>query len=383
MIYQEFVEAIKQKAHEELGFALENMTVYPKGFKSDDPKITEWIQDSNMRYVGIEHTSLLTDILTIKVPEEEPEKGSKVEQSKSLEDDSSVASEEGQKDGLSNGPSKKEQNEDSERGKIATVHRIAIRKMYEDAEQYGFDTVFQDISKLQESVDEAQIDREQLKVRATNDYDVIREHLIIRPLNYKLHIRELKNCVYRKVNDFVLVLYQLISDKNDSIVTSKIRREELKRWGMEDQEDQVFQDALTNTARLYPPCVYDQRTGQEENFYEKDFTRKDISMMNHILLSTFTNTNGAVSLFYPGVVQKMMTIMDGPFAAVFMNTNDVMIFGRNDSRIAHFAMTAKKSGALGEMLSGKPYLCDGKQMIPGVVMKVYDGENGRRIEVED
>ena len=151
----------------------------------------------------------------------------------------------------------------------------------------------------------------------------------------------------------------------------------MKKWGI--SEEQAIQDALENTARLFPACVYDQRTQKEENLLEKDFEKKDITMHavhgDHILVSTFKPINGAVALFYPGVQEKLLQIMGGPFQAVFMNTNDVMIFDKNDNKAYHFAENAKKSGPMGEMLSEKLYLCDGKSITPGIVMKMYpDGK---------
>ena len=333
MTYQEFIEQVKKQAHEELGYSLELMKFYPEGYTSDDPQMAVWIQDSNMRFVGKEDTKLLTDFLTMEVPE----------------------------------------------GKgHASIHRIAIRQMYEDAVKYGFDAAFRDISKLQEDINAAQVDQGRIELRATANYEQIRDQLIIRPLNYSLHIRDLNGCVYKRISDFALVLYQLLGDANHSLITSKIKRSELKRWGMEGQEEKVIRDALENTARLYPPCVYDQRTHKEENFLEKEFTKDDITFRlrtDQILLSTFTSTNGAVALFYPGVAEKMKKIMGGPFVAVFMNINDIMIFDKDDEMAYHMAQTARVSSKLGEMLSEKMYLCDGENITPGLVVKVYkDGK---------
>ena len=169
----------------------------------------------------------------------------------------------------------------------------------------------------------------------------------------------------------------MLADTDDHLLTSKIKRSEVKKWGVD--EDTVMSEALENTARLYPPCVYDQRTNKEENFLEKEFSREDITFeifnCKQILLSTFKTNNGAVSLFYPGVVEKMMEIMGGPFQAVFMNVNDVMIFDRKDQMAYQFAEIAKESDGMAEMLSEKIYLCDGKEMIPGTVVKLHwDGK---------
>ena len=187
----------------------------------------------------------------------------------------------------------------------------------------------------------------------------MKENLIIRPLNYSLHTADLKGYVYRKIGDFVLALYHRVGDANHKLMTSKIFRWEVEKWGV--SEDQAIQDALENTARLYPASVYDKRTQQEEKFMEKEFTREDITMhllQDILLLSAMNTPNGAVSIFYPGVIPKMMKIMGGPFQAVFMNINDVLIFDRTDRTAVNFLNQAKESSKMGEMLSSKLYLCD-------------------------
>ena len=334
--FEEFVEEVKRVAHEELGYQLELMQFYPEGYTSDDPGMMEWIQDSNMKFVGEKGMKLLTDFLTLGVPGGRSHVG---------------------------------------------IHRIAVRKMYEKALKNGFEAAFNDIRNVQKSIDSAKIDLERIERRASADYEQIRGQLIIRPLNYRLHIHDLNDCVYKKVSDFTLVLYQLLGDSNNSLVTSKIKRSELKHWGMEGQEEQVIADALENTARLYPACVYDKRTQREENFMEKEFSRENITFelfSKQILLSSVRTTNGAAAFFYPGVQEKMAKIMGGPFQAIFMNVNDVMIFDKKDPLAYAYLTTVNSHDNKWEMLSEKLYLCDGKNMTPGLIVKT--GKDGKTTE---
>ena len=316
MTYLEFIEQVKERAHSQLSYDPGMMEFLPEGYTSDDPKDLEEIRFINRRFVGVEADCLLTDFLLL-------------------------------------------QKKDEKSG-ITQVQRLAIRKMYEDSKEEGFDAVFDEVYRAKKNLDNAGIDDEALSKRGDASYESIREQLILRPLNYRLHIQDLKNCVYQKIGDFVLVLYQLIGNVEHLLTTSKIKRDELENWGMTDQMEKVMRDALENTARLFPPCVYNQRTQKEVNFLTEDLTKEDIvyEHSNMILLSTTKTTNGAVALFYPGVVEKMMEIMGGSFTAVFMNINDVMIFSRNDPRAARYADGAKHSNKMGEMLSGRLYFCD-------------------------
>ena len=330
MNYDSFVAQLKEKVHEELGVPSDKIKFYREGYTSDDPQMLAWVKDCNDRFVGEENTKLLTDILTMELPAN---------------------------------------------GDLLGTQRVVTQAVYEAVLENGFDVTFEELRKSYAGFKDAQLNSDWMDQRRSGEYEKIRQGLILRPLNYKLHSRDLRGCVYKKVGDFVLALYQILSDSKESLVSSKITTEELEAWGMQDQEDKVFQDALENTSRLYPPCVYNKRTAQEVNFLEKDFVKEDIIYQNYILLSTFKATNGAMALFYPGVMEKMMKIMGGPFKAVFMNINDVLIFDRKDPLVPKYAKKAKVSGQLGEMLSGWQYLCDGSQLLPGFVVKVYgDGE---------
>ena len=332
MTYEKFIERYKARVHEELGCDLDRMKFYPAGYTTGDPVMLEWIRDTNLRYTGEGNSRLLTDILAIEVPES---------------------------------------------GTVGIQYSIAIRHIYNDGQKNGFEAIYEAIRNMRKDAGDVSVDEDRINARASGSYERIRDQLILRPLNYGLHIRDLRGCVYRKVNDFVLCLYQVLADTGQTLMTSKIKRNELEEWGVE--EDVVMHHALENTARLYPPCVYDQRTRKEENFLEKEFTREDIMFQaphgKLLTLSTFETNNGAVSLFYPGVIEKMLRIMGGPFQAVFMNTNDVLIFDKHDHAAYSFAKTAQGSTGLGEMLSGKIYMCDGKHMIPGIIVEVYpDGK---------
>ena len=320
MIYEEFIEALKLAAHKELGYEYDDMEFLPEGYTSNDPNKIIGIRDANRKYSNSESDILQMDFLMLKKADP---------------------------NGSTN------------------IHRIATQRLYEDSEEKGFEAAFDKLRELNNNVEEANVDTKRLNQRLTTDYEKIREQLILRPLNYNLHISDLKNCVYMNVGDFVLVLYQLLGDTDHSRVTSKVYMEDLKRWDKFGDIDTVMQNALENTMRLYPPSIYSQKAKDEVNFMEGEFTRADITIMNSIVLSALGATNGAVALFYPGVIEKMMKIMGGSFLAVFMNVNDIMIFGHNEAQKAElFAENAKKSGRMGEMLSGKVYQCDKKGINP-------------------
>ena len=314
MTYEEFIAYLKKRAHEDLGYDIEMIEFYSEGYTSSDPKMLEWIRDSNLRYVGEESDALLTDFLVLK------------------------------------------EKADAD---ITNIQRIAVKQIYEGIEHGGEETGFEQIKTVKKRLENGNINLSAIHDRVSDEYEKIRDSLILRPLNFDKHERELTGCVYRRNGDVALVLYQLLGDSEYTLTSSKIGMSELKRWGMQDKTDAVLQSALENTAKFFPACVYDKRIQKEADLLAGDFSRNDIMILGHqILMTTFKTTNGALSLFYPGVVEKLMKIMGVAFTAVFMNINDVMIFDY-DAPLAHeYAKTAGASSPLGEMLSDKCYRCD-------------------------
>lgn len=313
MTYQEFVDELKLRVQKELASSFDSVDFYPEGYTSNDPEMLEFILLCHSQFGDRQDSPWLnTDMLVLS-------KGTEVVQRQ----------------------------------------RIALKDLYKDVEEHGFDAVFEELRKLTKNFIGIG-DSEAINTRLTSDYDKIRPQLIIRPLNYGLHMQDLQGCVYKKIGDFVLALYQLVGDSDECLTSSKIKRDEVKNWDVD--EVTVIQNALENTKRLFPACVHAKDTEEKIDFFTGNFTRDDITEVMYgdksILLSTFRITNGAVSLFYPGVVEKMMEIMDGPFLAAFMNINDVMIFEKDSHLARKYADSAKKSDIMGEMLSGRLYLCD-------------------------
>lgn len=323
MTYEEFIEKIKKIASEEYGFPLEMMEFYPKGYTSDDLKTIRMIKQSNQIFNNEDGFHLLEDFLILKMP---------------------------CKDGTN------------------FYHRLATRRLYEKSQEQGFDAATKPVWEQLANAPAADMNRvQQLR---TADYESIRDQLIVRPKNYDIHRKVLENGIYRKIGDIALIVYQLISDTNGTRLSTMVNRDELIRWNMD--ENQAIDDALSNTSRLYPPCVFAR--GREENFLEGEFTKKDISFMGvQTIMSVLNGANGAISLFYPGVVEKMLTIMGDPFIAIFMNVNDVLIADLKNPMLKTFIKSAGERNPEGEFLSGKIYLCSGDGIRSGTKVRFLPG----------
>ncbi len=160
-------------------------------------------------------------------------------------------------------------------------------------------------------------------------YESAREKLFIRLLNYDREKSGLENAVYKRTGDIALVLYLQVSEKQDSLTSTKIPRDVVKSWGFE--EERVFRDALLNTYFLSPPRAYSWEKMLSDYSYEGE---NFMDLMQPCTLnpspcgnciSTRRKTNGAISIFLPGVAARLADLLSDDLYLAFTSVHEVMV----------------------------------------------------------
>ena len=172
------------------------------------------------------------------------------------------------------------------------------------------------------------------KTKKIWNYETVKGSLFIRLLNYDDNSKELSNAVYKRIGDIAQVLYMKVSECDGNIMSTKIFKSVVEKWkedGLTLSEDNILEEALRNTERMYPPRIYrwDQMLFNPEyegesfmNLGDKCELKRD-AMGN--CLSTTKKTNGAVAVFLPGVAEQLAYMLDSDFYMVFTSVHEVMI----------------------------------------------------------
>ena len=152
-------------------------------------------------------------------------------------------------------------------------------------------------------------------------YDLIKDRLIIRPLNYSNNKINLEDYVYDTFGDIALVLYAVIDDK-ESLHTVKIPYDIFKKWNLDKKI--VFTAAMDSTKKSAEARIYtDLRSINGDGM---DINDNVILESNTILMITTTRkTNGAIAMFYPGVKEKIAEMFDDSFYVAFTSIHEAMI----------------------------------------------------------
>lgn len=165
-------------------------------------------------------------------------------------------------------------------------------------------------------------------VERMEDYEQVKNSLIIRPLNYNFNQLVLGDYVYDTIGDIALVLYAVVLDDkaNNCLNTIKVPKQAFEKWNLSKAD--VMYEAMQNTMVFAGPRIYTNLL----NMYgttdrDSDFMKYDIDLREAIspMVTTTRKTNGAVAMFYPGVKEKLAEMLDGSFYIAFTSIHEAMI----------------------------------------------------------
>ena len=200
-----------------------------------------------------------------------------------------------------------------------------------------------------------------------NEYDLLKDKLFIRPLNFKDHRYELKNHIYKCIGDMVLVLYILASDENDGkrhdVLSVKVPRSSMQAWGIDEEE--VWENAMSNTYIMAPPRIYLNAMDIVNPPYHRGAfmaLNSDITSLPPLTVPTVTTTaqiNGAIAMFYPGVMKRIAELFGDDYYIAFTGTSEARLHKKGTIQPRSILMRIKQMNKAfdpSEVLSNKVYL---------------------------
>lgn len=313
---EEFVKRLKERK-EELGY--ETVRFYQDGFTSDDPKELKIIRNTNIKYSRTESDVLIGDFVILE---------------------------------------------------LYNTHRQTCRfscgELYKEFEKNGWEIVWTNVNENLACCEQyAKLGiMEQIE---ENNYEVLKEKLFIRPLNFNDHRYELKDNMYRLIGDIVLVLYLLASDENvdgqHNVMSIKFPKSLTESWELSEEE--IWEYAMTNTYMMAPPRMFINPLDTYNPPYHKGAfmaLNSDIKSLNAGDIPTITTTkqmNGAIAMFYPGVQERIAELFGDDYYVAFTSIHDVKLHKKGTIPPIHILRSLKDTNNAfdpTETLSRKVYL---------------------------
>ena len=129
--------------------------------------------------------------------------------------------------------------------------------------------------------------------------------------------------IYKRVGDIALTLWIYIGHYEDNFITMKVAK------GLFDEsEEELFEIALHNTEKEFPAVVFEyEKVLANPDYSGTDFlTGKFNLRLNEG--NCFTNSltyNGAVTLFYPSVQEKLLKELGTGFYVAFTSVHEAIV----------------------------------------------------------
>ncbi|MBQ4543494.1 MAG: hypothetical protein IJA19_04920 [Clostridia bacterium] len=205
--------------------------------------------------------------------------------------------------------------------------RFHLKALYEEYQDNGWKPIVLLVDRYLKTIKESRFKDVTEKL---NDYEATKERLMIRPVNYTDHKYDLTNSVFRLYGDVALVLYYVLSDNGKDLNTFKMHRDIVESW--DKDIDDVFDEALSNTQMMALPRMYKRPLETVNPPYHKGAflaMNSDVECIKPHevpLLTTTRKLNGAVAVFYPGVLKRISQLYGNKsFFVVFTSIDDARI----------------------------------------------------------
>lgn len=165
-----------------------------------------------------------------------------------------------------------------------------------------------------------------------DSYQKIRKYLFVKPLIKKAHSLELEDAVHKDVGDIACVVYMMLSNTNEYFCV-KIKNQHLKQWKM--TKEAVMEEALKNTCQMTPPFIYTNGKNKSGGSFMDNgaFCLSKSDKVMGVQLCTNAKENGAVSVFFPGVLQRLAQLMESDLYILFTSRNESSIYSVNESNL--------------------------------------------------
>ena len=166
-----------------------------------------------------------------------------------------------------------------------------------------------------------------------DSYQKIKKYLFVKPLNKKEHSLEMEDAVHEDVGDIACVLYMMLSNTNEYFTDIKIKNQHLEQWEM--TKEAVMEEALKNTCQMTPPFIYTNGKNKSGGSFMDNgaFCLSKSDKVMGVQLCTNAKENGAVSVFFPGVLQRLAQLMESDLYILFTSRNESSIYSVNESNL--------------------------------------------------
>ena len=210
-----------------------------------------------------------------------------------------------------------------------------------------------------------------LEVSDITDFNAVKEHIVLRLVNYDKNREFLKNCPHKKYLDLAVTFRYVVSKDAVGIASSIVSNTEFDLWKVDF--DELYQLALFNTMREFPwkmdslvRVITENIRKQEESVLPESLLKELEEMENGVSMYVLTNdhcVNGATCILYDNVLRNFARVQDCNIFVLPSSIHEVMLVPENTETepefLAQLVVEANQSAVgLIDLLSDNIYYYD-------------------------
>ncbi len=184
-------------------------------------------------------------------------------------------------------------------------------------------------------------DRTPVQIQEFLSRSWVEENLFLRLVNFEKNLEQLKDAVYVRRLDLAAVFYVLTEQGEGGIKSFRLPRELWERMELGDAEE-YFEYILENTERLFPAelkriedslaeCI--RKEGGTEPEWLKKELQEESRENGRSLFYVLTNRqklNGAIALFYPGLLSRLEEKFHGGFYLIPSSIHEILLLAESE-----------------------------------------------------
>ncbi len=207
-----------------------------------------------------------------------------------------------------------------------------------------------------------------------NEYDEIKNDIVLRLINYERNKDMLEGCPYIKYLDLAISFRYVIKESALGLASILITNREFERWKI--SVDELYRKALSNSMQKYPWCMeplsklvlecFDDRIKNELNQEIVDVLQSNDNLdlgVNLYVMTNRTKAFGAGCILYDDVISNFARVQEANVFILPSSVHEVMLLPEEDDISAQFLLELlteanRSSVGLIDLLSDNIYYYD-------------------------
>ena len=169
----------------------------------------------------------------------------------------------------------------------------------------------------------------------------MKDRVVYKLVNFAKNEGMLKEMPHRKVLDLAMIYYLDLENAEAGMYTASVTNNLSKVWGVTEEE--LYRLAVENTKRLMPVSIENMECVMERIMKENGLSDSDLDMLRETMgesemplyvLTNASGVNGAVVMFYEGVLKNFAAMMESDLYIFPSSLHEVLLLKADNDKEA-------------------------------------------------